>query len=109
MTTLLHKDMSYIVYTGKNATDNWNIIDKAEPYDLWFHLENAPSSHVIIHSCNNIDIPSDLIYKMAIICKKHSKLKNISNVSVIYTKIENIKKATEVGSVITQKVKKILV
>ena len=67
-------NLNYIITIGKNATDNWNIIDKADNDDMWFHLENESSSHVIIHSLDKQIIPKNLIYKGAILCKKHSKL-----------------------------------
>ena len=100
---------TYTITIGKNAMDNWNIIDKAKSDDLWFHLENIPSSHVIIHMCDKKIISKDLIYKAAILCKKHSKLNKVKNVHVIYTMICNVTKATEVGSVITKNVKRITV
>ena len=100
---------NYIITIGKNAMDNWNIIDNAESDDMWFHLENMPSSHVIIHMCDKQIIPKDLIYKAAILCKKHSKSNKVNNVHVIYTMIQNVKKAKEVGSVTTTNVKRIRV
>ena len=32
---------------GSNARDNSKIIEESEPDDLWFHLNNAPSAHVV--------------------------------------------------------------
>jgi predicted ribosome quality control (RQC) complex YloA/Tae2 family protein len=96
---------NFIITIGRNAIENWNIIDKAHSSDMWFHLMDYPSSHVIIHSCDNTIIPPNLIYKAACLCKKHSKLNKVNNVQVIYTTIENVTKSTEIGSVTTKKTK----
>ena len=41
---------------GKSSQENHDIIDKANPYDLWFHVSNYPSCHVI---CKLEDIKYD--------------------------------------------------
>lgn len=38
----------YEIRVGKNAKDNWKIIDEAEGDDLWFHIKDRPSAHVIL-------------------------------------------------------------
>ena len=35
------------ILIGKNAKENWDIIDMAEPDDIWFHLSYYPSCHLI--------------------------------------------------------------
>ena len=39
---------------GKDAVQNWKIIDSANPEDYWFHIANCSSCHVIF-SCNDKD------------------------------------------------------
>ena len=39
----------YDLTIGKNKVDNWKILDDAHENDYWFHLENMPSAHVIVH------------------------------------------------------------
>ena len=34
-------------YIGKSAQDNFDIIDNANPNDLWFHLADYSSCHVV--------------------------------------------------------------
>lgn len=97
---------------GKNATDNFNIIDKSNENDLWFHINDSPSCHVIacIHEYN-ID-KKDLKYIIkqgGIICKQYSKYKSDKNVEIIYTSIKNIQKTNIIGTVLTQNTKSILI
>mgnify|MGYP003993646277 CR=1 FL=1 len=92
---------------GRNASQNWEIIDSANPEDYWFHITNCSSCHVIL-SCNDKDYKlkkNDIKY-LAGLCKQYTnKCKSITNLSINYTKIKNIKKGKYVGSVSIQKIK----
>lgn len=98
-------DIKYIIYIGSNARDNWNLIDNSYPDDLWFHLDNMPSAHIVItQQTNQIE---DIYYSNQIIsiaadyCKSSSKnSKNLHKAKIVYTKIKNLKKGKEIGSVI---------
>lgn len=88
--------MEYISI-GKNKSQNWEIIKDADPEDTWFHVEGIPSGHVILEA----DAPNDLIEVCARICKERSKAKEKnSKVSVVYTKVKNIRFGRHVGEVI---------
>ena len=81
---------------GKNAQDNWRIINESDDEWLWFHLNSFPSCHVIIKSCN----PStEEILEAARICKRNSKYKNVRNIKVVYTHVKNLRYGDEPGSV----------
>ena len=95
-----------ITYTiGKNAQDNFNIIDESNPNDIWFHVEDRPSNHVIAKIPPNINIDKKMekyiIKQGAILCKQYSKCKSESNVPIVFTKIHNVKKTSIIGSVET--------
>ena len=115
---------------GSNAKNNFEIIDQSDPDDMWFHLKDVSSCHVI--AClrnirftsrddelpNFYDINFDTLDKKekqqiitqgALLCKQYSKLKSAKNVNVIYTKIEDVYKTDVVGSVLTSKGKVIVV
>ena len=120
-----------IVYKiGKNANNNFELIDAAHPHDIWFHLKDVSSCHVIASlknirytTCddelpNSYDIDFDALDKKdkqqiitqgALLCKQYSKLKSQKNVEVIYTKIEDVYKTNIAGSVLTYKSKVIVV
>jgi predicted ribosome quality control (RQC) complex YloA/Tae2 family protein len=121
---------------GKNAKNNFEIIDKSHPEDIWFHLSNDSSCHVIAvmnfdhynSVCNNVNDPEkmnlrysfnideltkkqklQIIKQGAIICKEYSKRKSDKNVEVLYTNIENVCKTNVVGSVNAFKTKSIVI
>ncbi len=68
MKTFHQNNITYKV--GTNANEKWSLISKADPTYYWVHLDNVPSSHVIIE----IDdiIPEDLQYAGAL-CKAQSE------------------------------------
>ena len=43
---ILKQDFEIIV--GSSSQENWDIIDDSCQNDIWFHLENLPSCHVIL-------------------------------------------------------------
>jgi len=106
------QDIIYTIWVGENAQDNWNIISAANQNDIWFHLSNFPSAHVIIKIPDNFKlkfIPKQLYYKCASICKVDSKYCNIKKVKVIYTEIKHVTKGDKVGSVHTTRTKELTI
>lgn len=96
----LNKEVTF--YIGQNKNDNFDVIDKGDPEDLWFHANDVSSCHVVAI------IPKDsskkdikYIVKMgALLCKKNtSKLKDQCQIEIIYTQIENIEKTKIPGCV----------
>lgn len=86
---------------GKNAKENFEIIDYAEDHHIWFHIHNAPSCHVIAQLDDELN-RKDFKYVVkqgAILCKQHSKLKNQKNVEIVYTIIKHVHKTDIPGSV----------
>lgn len=101
-------DIEFDVMIGTNALDNWNIISLASQNDIWFHIENQPSCHVILCT-NNKKISKRLITQCAVLCKENSKFKDYKKITIIYTEIKNIKKGEKEGEVYTKRTSKISV
>ena len=96
----LKKEVQFSI--GQNAEDNFTIIDNSEPNDIWFHLADYSSSHVVAQIP---DIKLDkkqkrqIITQGAVICKENSKSKSKKGVSIIYSEIQNVTKSTPIGTV----------
>ena len=62
--------------------------------DIWFHVKNAPGSHVIIRvaSVPGGTVPDTTIEEAAGIAAWYSSVKNSTAVDVDYTTIKNVKK-----------------
>lgn len=98
---------TYKIRIGENAIENWRLIDDSKQNDLWFHVENHPSCHVVLSCESNNNIHKSVINHCAYLCKEGSKLKVNKSVKIIYTEIKNVKKADKIGSVTTKNTKHI--
>lgn len=113
MKTFTHKigdigDVEYTIKIGSNAKENWDLIDNSYPEDLWFHLDEYPSAHVVIsqktNNLDNIFYPNQIISLGSSYCKSYSKYgKNLYKAKIVYTQIKNLKKGKKVGEVIISK------
>lgn len=108
---LTHNSEIYNIIVGENAQENWDIISDADSLDIWFHLENNPSPHVILKTNKTklADIDKKIIFLCGAECKNRSKLKSVKNTYVIYTEIKNVSKAEDIGSVYTKKTKRVCI
>ena len=107
-------DIIFNIYIGNTASENWKLIDNADDFDLWFHIDDDSSSHVIIKQIleKNVDIIyNDEIIKIAAeYCKLYSKYKNsCKKIKIIYSEIKNIKKGKCIGSVLVSEYNSIYV
>jgi predicted ribosome quality control (RQC) complex YloA/Tae2 family protein len=92
-------------YIGKNALNNEEIIDLANPNDIWIHAKNVSSCHVIACIPENLDLSKKqkktIIKKGFELCKQNTlKLRNEKNVNFINTQVKNIIKTEVTGQVI---------
>jgi predicted ribosome quality control (RQC) complex YloA/Tae2 family protein len=90
-------------YIGKCAAGNFDIIDLAEENDIWFHINNESSAHVIASIPEIVDKKNIkyIIKQGAILCKQHSRFKTSKqSVSIVFTKVKYVTKTTIPGTVI---------
>ena len=81
----------FALLVGKNNVQNDNLSHKsADKNDIWFHVKDAPGSHVILVSEGRE--PSERDYtEAAMVAAKYSKLSG-DNIAVDYTRVKNLKK-----------------
>jgi predicted ribosome quality control (RQC) complex YloA/Tae2 family protein len=108
---IIFNNIEYQLFIGKNAKHNWELIDMSDPDDVWFHIENYPSTHVILKNPDKLEIkkiPHQILYLCCVKCKNRiSKYRTINNLSVCFTQIKNVKKGIEIGSVYAENIKSI--
>jgi predicted ribosome quality control (RQC) complex YloA/Tae2 family protein len=99
---------------GKNAQNNFDIIDSGNPNDLWIHAKESSSCHVIVSLPESVRDTLDkkqfgtIIKKGADLCKKNTtSIKTYLNVEFIYTELRNVVKSNIVGMVYPTNVKTI--
>lgn len=73
------------IYVGKNNRQNDYLTHKkAKKNDLWFHVKNAPGSHVILKN-DNRDFTNNSLLTAAKLAAKYSSLSKSQNIPVDYT------------------------
>ena len=96
----IERDITF--YIGQNKNENFDVINKGNPEDLWFHAHNISSCHVVAIIPNDISKPDRryIIKTGALLCKKYTnKLACINSVEIGYTEIINIQKTKTPGCV----------
>lgn len=98
----LHFD-SFTIIIGKNAKDNWNILDFADDEDIWLHLDDLPSPYIIIKTNPLYKLTKKNLKLAGRLCRSNSKFKNDKNLNVCYIKVKYVKKGKYGGEAILLK------
>ena len=75
---------------GKNERENIALLRDASAEDIWMHIRDIPSSHLIIHSAKNTQVKDEILRKAGEILVGFAKLKG-GNFLVDYTKRKFVK------------------
>ena len=101
------------IFIGRDGADNdRTTFEFARPYELWFHAQQCPGSHVVIKYPNKSFVPSKQeIEETAAIAAFHSKAKNDSFVPVVYTERRYVRKPRKAkpGLVTVEREKSVMV
>lgn len=90
-----------IFYIGKNARENWNMLNCAEGHDMWIHLKDCSSCYVIVVMKELMEMSMDDIMYACMLCKSHSRMKNEKKkVKCCYTEVRNVNKGRCVGQAV---------
>ena len=106
--TFIHDGETYTIHSGKSAKGNDKLLDESLPNDIWFHVADAPSAHIILSNPTDLainKIPRQVIKRCACICKASAKLS--TKCAIIYTERANIEKTEILGRVTTTNVRTI--
>ncbi len=81
----------YKVSVGRNAKENQKLLEVARAEDLWFHIRDVPSAHLIIH-CGKNTPPNEVLYKSAeILVGLYAARKGVGDFVVDFTKRRFVK------------------
>ncbi|MBQ8604635.1 MAG: NFACT family protein [Oscillospiraceae bacterium] len=85
----------FLILVGRNNLQNDRLTMKtARGKDMWFHIKNAPGSHVVVMS-EGKDIPLPTQNEAAMLAVYHSSRKGSPKVDVDYTFVKNIRKTND--------------
>ncbi len=79
----------YKVLVGRNSQENQKLLGLAKANDIWMHIRNVPSSHVIIRT-DKQNLPDSVIQAAAKLCVDFS-VKQAGDYEIDYTKRKFIK------------------
>ncbi len=79
----------YKVLVGRNSNENQKLLGLAKANDLWMHIRDVPSSHVIIRT-DKQNLPDSVVQAAAKLCVDFS-VKNPGDYEVDYTKRKFVK------------------
>lgn len=100
------KSSEYVFIIGRNKEENFRIIDESSQTDIWFHVENEPSCHVILKNTNKLhDIPIQVIKRGAYLCKINSNAAKSNKSVIMYSQIKNVEKTDIIGKVLVSSYK----
>lgn len=78
------------VWVGSNAHDNWRVIEQSEEDDVWFHLDDVPSCHVVLQHSEHIN--RSILKHCAAICKSYTnKYRGKRKPHVVATSVSNLR------------------
>lgn len=86
--------MDYIIYVGKNAKSNDELLKSASKNDIWMHARDVGGSHVIVKRKGK-NIPDKVMQFAANLAAKNSKAKNQKIVPVVFTERKYVSKAKQ--------------
>lgn len=103
-----NKEVRFLV--GKDAKDNDAVIDSGKAGDLWFHLHDESSCHVVacvpedVYDINDKKKRKGVLRSIskqgAMICKRFSRMKSEKDVTVTCAKLEDVQKTRVPGQVV---------
>ena len=79
----------YKVLVGRNSNENQKLLEIAKANDLWMHIRDLPSSHVIIKT-DKQNLPESVIRSAAKLCVDFS-VQNPGDYEIDYTKRKFVK------------------
>lgn len=98
---------------GQNAKENFELIDDSQPQDLWFHIHQVPSTHVVVHIPPDQKYDKKALHKIviqgALLCKQNSKYRSAKDITIMYTTVEHVEKELKIGTVFVKKYKTVKV
>ena len=104
----IFESQNTIIWVGKDAKSNEEILKKSDKNDLWLHAKSVSGSHVLIRK-NYEEVNESLLEVAASLAAYYSKAKGHSYHPVVFTPRKFVRKAKglSAGKVIVQKEKTI--
>ena len=77
------------IIIGKNKNENIKIIQAADPNNLWFHLKDYPSCHIVVQN-NRLLTKSELNDVAWMVVKNTNKYKDFKNLRISHCLVKDL-------------------
>ncbi|MCT4625896.1 NFACT RNA binding domain-containing protein [Halodesulfovibrio sp.] len=83
----------FLMLRGRNAQGNHEILNRVSSYDLWFHAEDGPSAHLVLHlDYPDQQIPEQTLQEAAILVGVKSWQREDEQARVMFARVKNVRK-----------------
>jgi predicted ribosome quality control (RQC) complex YloA/Tae2 family protein len=83
----------FLMLRGRNAQGNHEILNRVSSYDLWFHAEDGPSAHLVLHlDYPDQQIPEQTSQEAAILVGVKSWQREDEQARVMFARVKNVRK-----------------
>ncbi|SIO30182.1 NFACT RNA binding domain-containing protein [Halodesulfovibrio marinisediminis] len=83
----------FLMLRGRNAQGNHEILNRVSSYDLWFHAEDGPSAHLVLHlDYPDQQIPERTLQEAAILVGVKSWQREDEQARVMFARVKNVRK-----------------
>lgn len=97
---------AFQIWRGRSAEGNHALLQAASPQDIWMHVKDGPSAHVLIKRISTAEtVPHGVLLDAAALCLNKSWRKDEAKAEVIYALAKDVKsiKGGKTGSVLLNK------
>lgn len=97
-------DIIYVI--GQNQQENHQVLDNADPADIWFHIDGMSSAHVVarlggLKPALDRKQRGKALKQGAVLCKSHTaKAVSLKSIPIVYTECRHVEKTAVSGTVI---------
>lgn len=94
--------IKYTVLIGRNAKENTLLVKNSDPWDIWFHLDDISSPHIVLKTDrDNDEVSKDVLIQVGRLFEYYKKALP-RRYRVIYTQVRNVTPTRVLGEVKTK-------
>ena len=83
----------FLMLRGRNSQGNHEILNRVSSYDLWFHAEDGPSAHLVLHrDYPDQPIPQRTLEEAAILVGLKSWQRDAEHAAIMFAHVKNVRK-----------------
>ncbi|MEZ6854464.1 NFACT RNA binding domain-containing protein [Halodesulfovibrio aestuarii] len=83
----------FLMLRGRNAQGNHELLNRVSSYDLWFHAEDGPSAHLVLHlDYPDQQVPEQTLQEAAILVGVKSWQREDEQARIMFARVKNVRK-----------------